>query len=157
MDLERDPDVMRYLNGGTVEVPEQGDPQSLYLMPRGSEDHVWSARRTSNGAFAGWFCLWPENASVAELGYRLRRADWNQGLASEGAAALIGWGFETQKYERIFATTMTANHASRRVLEKIGMRLERTVMVEWAAAIPGGDEGEAFYEVTRSRWKAADQ
>ena len=102
MDMERDSEVMCFLNGGHALDQEQSDPDATFLMPRGTEPHVWTARRTANGAFVGWFCLWPESGKVAELGYRLRRTEWGQGLASEGASALIDWGFGSCGYERIF-------------------------------------------------------
>ncbi|MGH9694274.1 MAG: GNAT family N-acetyltransferase, partial [Bryobacteraceae bacterium] len=67
---------------------------------RGSEPHVWTGRRTTNGAFVGWFCLWPDSETLAELGYRLRRMDWGQGLASEAASALVDWGFRSNGYNK---------------------------------------------------------
>lgn len=88
--LKRDPEVMRFLNGGHAVDHARIDPDGSFLMPRGTEPHVWTARRTGDRAFVGWFCLWPESATLAELGYRLRRPDWGQGLASEGASALVG-------------------------------------------------------------------
>lgn len=150
--LERDPEVMRFLNGGHVVDHDQVDPNATFLMPRGTEAHVWTARRTTNGAFVGWFCLWPESEEVDELGYRLRRMDWGQGLASEGASALVNWGFRSARYDKIFARTMAVNHASRRVLEKIGLSYTRTVHVDWADAIPGSEDGEVQYELMRSGW-----
>lgn len=155
MDLERDPEVMRFLNGGHALDQEQSDPDATFLMPRGTEPHVWTARRTANAAFVGWFCLWPESEKVAELGYRLRRMEWGQGLASEGASALINWGFESCGYDRIFACTMTVNHASRRVLEKIGLNYVRTVQVDWPDRFPGIEEGEVQYELLRSGWNGS--
>ena len=154
IDLERDPEVMRYLNGGHAIDHEEGGPDSTFLMPRGTEPYVWTARRTANDAFVGWFCLWPESAGSAELGYRLRRMDWSQGLASEGALALISWGFESAGYERILATTMAVNQASRRVMEKIGMHHVRTVHADLPDPIPGSEYGEVWYEVTRAEWYA---
>lgn len=141
IDLERDPEVMRFLHGAP------------FLMPRGTEAHVWTARRTANAAFVGWFCLWPESEAMAELGYRLRRLDWGQGLASEGSSALVDWGFRSGKYDRIVATTMAVNHASRRVMEKLGMTHARTEHVERSDPIPGSEEGDVWYEVTRSAWR----
>src|SRR5690242_12856979 len=91
--LERDPEVMRHLNGGHAVDHHHVDPNATFLMPRGTEEYVWTARRKSNDTFVGWFCLWPDSATQAELGYRLRRLDWGQGLAAEGAAALVDWGF----------------------------------------------------------------
>ena len=152
IDLELDPEVMRFLNGGHAVNNEKGDPEATFLMPRGTEPHVWTARRTANGAFVGWFCLWPENEGLAELGYRLRRMDWGQGLASEGASALVNWGFESGGYDKIVACTMTVNHASRRVMEKIGMSYARTVSVDWPDPFPGCEHGEVWYELMRSEW-----
>jgi len=152
--LELDPEVMRYLNGGQAVDPAHVDPAHIdpdapYLMPRGTEPYVWTARRTATGAFVGWFCLWPESESLAELGYRLRRLEWGQGLAAEGAAALVAWGFENAGYDKIVACTMTVNHGSRRVMEKIGMTHTRTVPYDFDP-FPGSEHGEVWYEVTRA-------
>jgi RimJ/RimL family protein N-acetyltransferase len=152
MDLERDPEVMRFLNGGHAVDHARSDPDATFFMPRGTETYVWTARRISNAAFVGWFCLWPESERVAELGYRLRRMDWGQGLASEGASALVNWGFTSGGYDKIFASTMAVNHASRRVMEKIGLTYARTVYVDWADNIPGSKDGEVQYELMRSGW-----
>lgn len=155
INLERDPDVMRFLNGGHPLDEEESDPDAGFLMPRGTEPHVWTARRTANGVFVGWFCLWPESAGSAELGYRLRRMDWGQGLASEGALALITWGFKSTGYERIVATTMAVNQASRRVMEKIGMKHSRTIHADFPDPIPGSEHGEVWYELTRVGWNGS--
>jgi len=150
--LEQDPEVMRFLNGGHPVGRDESDPGADFLMPRGTEPHVWTARRTSSGGFVGWFCLWPESEGLAELGYRLRRTEWGQGLAAEGAMALVGWGFESCFYDKIVATTMAVNHASRRVMEKIGMHYARTIHADWPDPIPGSEEGEVWCEVTRAEW-----
>lgn len=150
--LELDPEVMRFLNGGHAVDHDKVDPNPTFLMPRGTEPYVWTARRTGNGAFVGWFCLWRDSDTLAELGYRLRRLDWGQGLASEGAAALIGWGFSNGGYDKIVATTMAVNQASRRVMEKIGMKYARTVPGDFPDPIPGSEHGEVWYELTRAGW-----
>lgn len=153
IDLERDPEVMYFLNGGAVD-HDNIEPNATFLMPRGTEPYVWTARRTTDRAFVGWFCLWPESKTLAELGYRLRRQEWGLGLASEGASALVGWGFRRAGYERIVATTMVVNHASRRVMEKLGMTPIRTDFVDWSPPIPGGEKGEVWYELTRADWNS---
>ena len=155
IDLELDPEVMRFLNGGHAVDQERIDPNATFLMPRGTEPHVWTARRTNSGAFVGWFCLWPENETLAELGYRLRRMDWGQGLASEGASALVNWGFRSAGYDKIVAGTMAVNHASRRVMEKVGMRYARTVSTDYPDPIPGSEHGDVWYELIRSDWNGS--
>jgi RimJ/RimL family protein N-acetyltransferase len=92
---------------------------------------------------------------LAELGYRLRRMDWGQGLASEGALALVNWGFSSGEYDKIVATTMAVNHGSRRVMEKIGMNYARTVAFDGPDPIPGSEHGEVWYELMRRNGTAA--
>ena len=150
--LERDPQVMRFLNGGHAVDHAQVGPDTTFLMPRGTEPYIWTARHTGNGAFVGWFCLWPESGTLAELGYRLCRTAWGQGLASQGASALVDWGFRNNGYDTIVASTMAANHASRRVMEKIGLSHARTVAADARDAFPGSEHGEVWYELTRSQW-----
>ncbi len=150
--LELDPEVMHFLHGGAVD-HEKTDPKDVtFLMPRGSEPYVWTARRTATRAFVGWFCLFPKTKTLAEIGYRLRRADWGQGLASEGASALVDWGFGSAGYDKIIACTMAVNLGSRHVMEKIGMKHVRTDFPDFPARLPGAEEGEVLYELLRSEW-----
>lgn len=155
--LELDPDVMRFLNGGAVD-HALTDPESApFLMPRGTEPYVWTARRNADESFVGWFCLWPESEKLAELGYRLRRADWGKGLAFEGAAALVEWGFTGAGYDTIAASTMAVNLGSRRVMEKLGMKHTRSETYDFPDPIPGSEHGEVVYELARTDWRGSEQ
>jgi RimJ/RimL family protein N-acetyltransferase len=147
--LEQDPEVMRFLNGGRAVDRARCTGGEDFLMPDGTETCLWTARRKADGAFVGWFCLWPDSATCAELGYRLRRAEWGQGLASEGARALVQWGLQSGGYDRIFASTMTVNHASRRVMAKAGLAHVRTFHTTWPEPFPGTEDGLVEYEVRR--------
>lgn len=148
VDLELDPDVMRFLNGGAVD--QRTHPEDVsFLMPRGTEPHVWTARNLVSGSFVGWFCLFPKTEKLAEIGYRLGRMNWGQGFASEGASTLLSWGFENGGYERITASTMAVNRRSRRVMEKIGMKHTFTDFTAYPNPIPGSEHGEVWHEVSR--------
>jgi ribosomal-protein-alanine N-acetyltransferase len=59
-----------------------------------------------------------------DLGYVLARHAWGQGYATEATRALLEFGFERLALHRVWATCDVENHASARVLEKIGMRRE---------------------------------
>jgi len=155
INLELDPEVMYFLNGGAVDHENTDPDEATFLMPRGTEPFVWTARQTVDGAFIGWFCLSAETETLAEIGYRLCRTSWGQGLASEGASALVDWGFRSGRYDRIVACTMAVNRGSRRVMEKIGMKYLRTDFPDFADGIPGADKGEVWYELTRSEWDAS--
>ncbi|NTH64461.1 GNAT family N-acetyltransferase [Agrobacterium rhizogenes] len=151
IELELDPEVMRFLNNGAVDHEKIDPANAPFLMPRGEESNVWTARRNTDDQFAGWFCLSPEG-KAAEIGYRFRRKFWGQGLASEGALALVKWGFEVAGYEKIIACTMAVNLGSRRVMEKIGMQHTRTDFLDFPDPIPGTEHGEVTYELTRSKY-----
>jgi [ribosomal protein S5]-alanine N-acetyltransferase len=56
---------------------------------------------------------------------------WGRGLASEMAAALLRHGADRLGPRGIVAFTLTTNGASRRVMEKLGFRLERDITYAW--------------------------
>jgi RimJ/RimL family protein N-acetyltransferase len=132
-DLDSDPEVMRFLTGGIPTPREviQNDilPAFLSSYERFAGLGVWAAIEKASGEFLGWFSFRPKDAARpndVELGYRLRQAAWGQGYATEGARALIRQGFTELDVQRVFATTYQDNLASRRVMEKAGLRLVRT-------------------------------
>jgi [ribosomal protein S5]-alanine N-acetyltransferase len=63
-----------------------------------------------------------------EIGYRLHPDYWNRGLATEAARAVRRYAFEVLKLERVISLIHPENHASRRVTEKTGMKLEKTTV-----------------------------
>ena len=60
----------------------------------------------------------------AELGYWIGVPFWGKGYATEAASAVVAFGFGTLRLHRIYAHHFAGNTASKRVLEKIGMRHE---------------------------------
>jgi RimJ/RimL family protein N-acetyltransferase len=65
-----------------------------------------------------------------EIGYRLARAHWGQGFATEAARAVRDYGFETLNLPRLIALIDPANTASIRVAEKTGLHHEKDVLLE---------------------------
>jgi RimJ/RimL family protein N-acetyltransferase len=112
-ELDNDPEVMRYVNGG-VPVPREDIvhdflPAFLSYYERFDGYGFWAATDKSAGQFLGWFHFRPAEGAgpfEPELGYRLHRFAWNQGYATEGARALISEGFTQFKVERVTAHAM---------------------------------------------------
>ncbi|MFE2141944.1 GNAT family N-acetyltransferase [Streptomyces sp. NPDC059456] len=162
--LDNDPEVMRFINGGR---PTSHQTIETVTMPRLLHDYAcwgtrgyWAAREKSTGTFLGWFEFRPleeHSPAVVELGYRLRRAAWGRGYATEGSRALIRKGFTDLDVERVTANTMAVNAASRGVMEKSGLSFVRHFTGDWPEAIEGSEHGEVEYEVTRARWERASQ
>jgi len=63
-------------------------------------------------------------ARSAELGYELAPQQWGHGYATEAARAMVSLGFETLGLHRIWGECVPENVASRRVMEKLGMKCE---------------------------------
>lgn len=60
----------------------------------------------------------------AELGYWIGKPYWNQGYATEAVKAVLTYAHEQKKVRKIFAYYLCRNLASRRVLEKCGLKAE---------------------------------
>jgi RimJ/RimL family protein N-acetyltransferase len=54
---------------------------------------------------------------------------------------------------RVVAETMVVHGASRRVMEKAGMTAARTFHQDWPYPIPGHEQGDVEYEITREQWE----
>lgn len=158
--LNDDPDVMRYLNGGKpasrAEIVEEVLPRLMSYADRADGYGFWIAQEKAGGAFVGWFHLRPAPQDGVpdepEVGYRLRKACWGRGYATEGSLALIDLAFTSLGARRVFAQTMTVNAGSRRVMEKCGLRFVRTFFPDWPEQIDGSELGEVEYELLRADW-----
>jgi RimJ/RimL family protein N-acetyltransferase len=87
---------------------------------------LWAVEITGRAPFAGLIglCHVPGEAAFTpcvEIGWRLAAEHWNQGLATEGARAALGFGFDRLGLSEILSFTVPENVASRRVMEKLGM------------------------------------
>jgi [ribosomal protein S5]-alanine N-acetyltransferase len=80
-----------------------------------------------------------------EVGYRLARAYWGRGYASEAALAVRDYAFATLNLQRLIAIVDPENAASIRVAEKIGLRYEKDVMLK------GYTHPDRIYAIVRSR------
>jgi [ribosomal protein S5]-alanine N-acetyltransferase len=66
-------------------------------------------------------------ADEVEVAYALLPDFWGQGLATEMARAMLNLGQSQLGLSRIVALTLTTNHASERVMVKLGMVFERRI------------------------------
>ncbi|MFI5606245.1 GNAT family N-acetyltransferase [Amycolatopsis sp. NPDC051903] len=162
VELDSDPEVMRYLIGraaARAEV-ERAHHRRLAAAHEAPGLGFW-AGFAANG-FVGWWILQPPHGpdqvktpGEADLGYRLLRSRWRQGYATEGARELLRYAFEDVGLDRVFAQTMAVNTASRATMSAAGLAFARAFT---SAAddepIPGAEQGEVEYELTRDAWLA---
>lgn len=71
-----------------------------------------------------------EGQEEVEVMWHLPRASWGRGFATEAARRMLRHAQEDLGLERVVALVLPANEPSRRVAERLGMQVERTVT--WA-------------------------
>jgi len=132
--LHQDPRAMATLAADGRPLPEEQTRQSL----QASLDHwerygygIWTFRSHADGQFVGYCGL--RHGQVAgrpevELLYALLPGYWGRGLATEMGRAVLALGFRQLDLDEIIAYTLTTNHASRRVMEKVGLTYERDIV-----------------------------
>jgi len=160
VNLDADPEVMRFVTGGMPtsreEIQNEVLPAFLGYYQRYEGYGFWAAIERTTGEFLGWFHFRPRQDSPpgqVELGYRLCKSAWGKGYATEGSRALIRKGFTEFGVQRVVAEAMAVNIASRRVMEKAGLKLVRTFHQPWPYPIDGDQFGEVEYALDKTGWQ----
>ncbi len=114
---------------------------------------------------APWAIEWKENSKVigsigfnnldiinekAEVGFALSKKYWGKGITLEALNSIIDFSFSNLKLYRIEAHCMIENKASARVLEKAGMKYERTLRE--FAKVKNKFISAMFYAILKSDW-----
>lgn len=86
----------------------------------------WAVERKNDRAFLGFVGLNQVKAALpcvpcVEVGWRLAKAYWGDGYATEAAQASINFGFNVLQLTRIVAFTATVNTPSIAVMQRLGM------------------------------------
>jgi RimJ/RimL family protein N-acetyltransferase len=87
---------------------------------------LWAAERKDSGDFIGFVGLHladfeADFTPAVEVGWRLARAHWGQGLASEGGRAALAYAFDVIDAPEVLSFTAVGNERSWRVMERLGM------------------------------------
>jgi RimJ/RimL family protein N-acetyltransferase len=131
-----DPEVMRWLGAqGDALTRAQAAEQMERFRQLWDDDGfgLWCAAPKDTDECIGFVGLaiprfLPEILPSVEIGWRLARASWGQGLATEGARQVVPFAFDTLGLDRIVSVTRVENRNSWNVMQKLGMTLERTTV-----------------------------
>ncbi|MDO3384753.1 GNAT family N-acetyltransferase [Gilvimarinus sp. SDUM040013] len=126
-ELNRDPDVMAYFPSTLTQT--QSD-ELASRMQRGIAKRgwgFWAAELKTTGELIGFVGLNSPSADLPfspciEIGWRLARPYWRQGLATEAATSVLDFGFNALGMPEIVAFTHVKNFRSRAVILRLGMR-----------------------------------
>ena len=122
--LNTDPEVLKYLH----EIPLKDEAHSLQILktvilPQYEKNlGRWAIHLKENNEFIGWCGLkYRPELDEIDLGYRLIKAAWGKGYATEAASHTLKYGLEILGLKTITGRAHIENTASIKVLEKIGM------------------------------------
>ena len=157
--LDQDPEVMRYINGGKPTPIET--TRDVYLPRLKSYTNaekgwgMWRIALTDSDEFLGWILVRPVDFftdqplySNLELGWRLHRSAWGKGYATEAAKAVMQSFMQHQQESMsssplIFsAIALPDNKGSFNIMKKLGMKYLKTGVYK----DPLGEETVVYYQ-----------
>jgi RimJ/RimL family protein N-acetyltransferase len=124
-----DPAVMRWVGAGAPQDRREAEAAFVHVRDHWARHGfgLWAAEERESGELLGFVGLarLPDGSGDVEVGWRLRPDAWGRGLATEGALAARDHAFGELGLSRLVALVHPENEASLRVIDKLGMSLER--------------------------------
>jgi RimJ/RimL family protein N-acetyltransferase len=120
--MDGDEEVRRFIGGPLEAESHRSQVRSNIL--NGRPMPAWAIEWKERPGFLGQCALNPpQQFGATELSWRLVRASWGQGVASEAVSAMLRHAVDELQIGPVVALIHPDNKASRRVAEKVGLRL----------------------------------
>ena len=154
--MNSDPQVMRYISG---RAETRSETQWMIERVKGRWNRWgyswWTFIERQSGEVVGAGCIQnlrkegtePDPHCPLEIGWRVRRDKWRQGIAIEAARAMAEFAFARLRTEVLYAICHPENKASAAVMIKLGMRYRG--IEEWYC------QKVASYQISAAEWSAA--
>ncbi|MEU4209484.1 GNAT family N-acetyltransferase [Streptomyces sp. NPDC026206] len=130
--INADPEVMRWIGDGSVCDRRQTEDRIASWEREWEERGVGlfavecrHSRRLAGFAGLSEPAFLPEILPAVEIGWRLGRPFWGQGLATEAARAVLDFALRDRGLARVVSVHAVGNTAAEGVVRKLGMRRER--------------------------------
>lgn len=125
-ELNADPAVMEHFPGRLSRGQSNRLADALATHIEANGWGLYAVEEKRSAAFIGFVGLNPVDFEAAftpavEIGWRIARAFWGKGYASEAARASADLAFDTLRLDELVSFTAIANQRSRNVMERIGM------------------------------------
>lgn len=159
-ELNADPEVMRFF--ASTQTREQSD-RSIAVWTDELDQRGWSnwaVEQGLDGRFVGFVGLTiPKRALLfmpcVEIGYRLARAHWGKGLATEAGREVLRFGFDVLELPEVVSFTAILNVPSQAVMRRLGMvdaheDFEHPALPEGSPLRP-----HCLYRLSREGWAAS--
>jgi RimJ/RimL family protein N-acetyltransferase len=160
-EMNADPAVMEFFPGALSR--EESDAAAARLRNQAAERGfgLYAVEVPGRASFVGFVGLMAPTFQAhftpcVEVGWRLARAYWKHGYATEGARAALRFGFEHLDLGEIVSMTVPDNVRSRHVMEKLGMIHDPAGDFDHPR-VPVGNprRRHVLYRLTQAAWRAA--
>jgi len=148
-ELDSNAEVLKYLYTEPQTKIEQSRDVIAFIRKQYMENGIgrWAVIEKQSGDFIGWAGLKLVTQTINnrtnyyDVGYRLIPRYWGRGYATELCRASVDYGFNVLKLDLVCATASMHNLASRKVLEKTGLKFIEEFLYD--------NHHEAWYEIRR--------
>ncbi len=155
--MSADAEVMRYfphtLNRAASEQFVRREQNQLDELGWG----WWALERQDTQEFIGFVGLKPQEFTVGEpfieIGWRLDRAHWQQGYATEAAQRALRVGFVDLKLDAIHSMTAVLNTPSQRLMQRLGMQNTGKNFAHPRVAADSPLREHVLYRLERADWQ----
>lgn len=158
--LNADPAVMAFFPAPLAREASDAsvDRWQAQLGERGWSN--WAVELRATQAFIGCVGLTVPRrvlpfSPCVEIGWRLARAHWGQGFATEAACAVLDIGFTRLALPEIVSFTSVDNLRSRAVMERIGLHDAHQDFEHPGVAQGSSLRRHCLYRLSREQWRAA--
>jgi RimJ/RimL family protein N-acetyltransferase len=131
-DINADPDVMRWVDDGSVLDLDATAEEIERWEDEWDEEGfgIFAVELLASGELAGFAGLsvpeyLPEVLPAVEISWRFGSSFWGQGYASEAAHATLEFALQDRGLDRVISVNQISNEASLNVVRKLGMEPEK--------------------------------
>ncbi|MFC3032020.1 GNAT family N-acetyltransferase [Pseudoalteromonas fenneropenaei] len=132
-ELDQDPAVMRFLNGGVptsmADINNLFIPRMMSYRNQAQGWGLWQCNKLDDGQFIGWILVRPmyffgdnRDDQDLELGWRFKQIAWGKGYATEAAQHIANCLPQYNDLNALSAIAVEDNLGSISVMKKLGMQ-----------------------------------
>jgi len=157
--LNADPEVMEYFPRTLTRAESDNVAEAIAAHFDAHGFGLWAVEVPGVAPFIGFTGLSVPRfeapfTPAVEVGWRLARAWWGRGYASEAARVALAFGFETLALDEIVSFTAAGNLRSRRVMQRIGMHEDVPGAFDHPALAEGHPlRAHVLYRLARADWR----
>ncbi len=156
--MNADAEVMRYYPAVLDRAESDASVDRIEMAFDTEGFGVWAVEVLGVAPFVGYVGLARAEfeapfTPAVEIGWRLARAYWGQGYASEAASAVLAFGFDRLGLDGIVSFTSHPNLPSQQVMRRIGMHRDPADDFDHPAVPPGHRlRPHVLYRLSKAEW-----